>query len=48
MNEANRSFFIVMHKISKALFVGSLKKREKFLLKGVCKNPPRQASAMPR
>lgn len=26
MNEANRSFFIVMHEISKALFVSSLTK----------------------
>ena len=29
MNEANRSFFFVMHKISKALFVSSLKQKKR-------------------
>lgn len=29
MNEANRSFFIIMHKISKAFFVISLKKKKR-------------------
>ena len=38
MNEANRSFFIVMHKISKALFVSSLtKKREVSFKRGLQK-----------